>query len=319
MIDRVRRFNRTVTQQVGALQDRYLARDRSLGEARVLWEIGKQGCDVRELRSRLDLDSGYLSRLLRSLEGDGLITLGAGTRDRRVRTARLTRKGLAERAVLDQRSDALAQSLLDPLTPDRRARLVAAMGEVERLMTAALVHIEEVDPAGRRARYCLDQYFSELDHRFHAGFDPGRSLPAEAAEMTPPAGVFLVASTRGEAVACGGLKFHGDDPAEIKRMWVAAPARGLGVGRRLLCELESRAAAGGSPAVRLDTNRALREAIALYRSAGYRQIHPFNNEPYADYWFEKRLDAANEPVIIPGCSPNARREARRRGDGPGDS
>ncbi len=95
LVERVRRFNRTVTQQVGALQDRYLARDRSLGEARVLWEIGEPGCDIRELRARLDLDSGYLSRLLRALEGDALITLGASSHDRRVRTARLTRKGLA--------------------------------------------------------------------------------------------------------------------------------------------------------------------------------------------------------------------------------
>ncbi len=292
LVERVRRFNRTVTQQVGALQDRYLARDRSLGEARVLWEIGEPGCDIRELRARLDLDSGYLSRLLRALEGDALITLGASSHDRRVRTARLTRKGLAERAVLDRRSDALAQSLLDPLTPSRQERLVAAMGEVERLLTATLVQVDEVDPGERRARYCLGEYFSELDRRFDTGFDPARSLPADAADMTPPAGMFLVASARGEPVGCGGLKFHGVAPAEIKRMWVAATARGLGIGRRLLTELESRAAVGGSQVVRLDTNRALSEAISMYRSSGYRQVEPFNHEPYADYWFEKRLGAA---------------------------
>src|SRR5262249_19641567 len=138
LIGRVRRFNRTVAQRIGALDDRYLARDRSLGEARLLWEIGRQGCDLRALRSRLDLDSGYLSRLLRSLERAGLVRVTPSKRDGRVRTARLTSAGSAERALLDRRSDALAASFLEPLDDAERGRLVAAMGEVERLLTAAL-------------------------------------------------------------------------------------------------------------------------------------------------------------------------------------
>ena len=72
-------------------------------------------------------------------------------------------------------------------------------------------------------------------------------------------------------------------------MWVDTAARGLGVGRRLLAELESRAAAGGRRTVRLDTNGSLTEAVAMYRSAGYREVDPFNDETYADHWFEKRL------------------------------
>src|ERR687895_1770659 len=108
MVAQVRRFNRVVTQRVGALDDHYLARDRPLGEARVLWEVGPDGCDVRSLRSRLDLDSGYLSRLLRSLEGGGLITVEPSEPDKRIRTARPTSAGLAERGVLHHRSDALA-------------------------------------------------------------------------------------------------------------------------------------------------------------------------------------------------------------------
>src|SRR5918911_4242837 len=99
-IEQVRRFNRTVTQRVGALNDQYLARDRPLGEARVLWEIGPDGCEVRALRSRLDLDSGHLSRLLRALEQDGLVDVVPSEGDARVRTARLTAAGRAERAEL---------------------------------------------------------------------------------------------------------------------------------------------------------------------------------------------------------------------------
>ncbi|MBV8429583.1 MAG: MarR family transcriptional regulator, partial [Solirubrobacterales bacterium] len=115
MINRVRRFNRTITQRIGALDDAFLSRDRPLGQARVLWEIGSGGSDVRALRSRLDLDSGYLSRLLRALESDGLVVVEPNGADGRVRTARLTRHWLAERAELDRRSDEAAAAILGPL------------------------------------------------------------------------------------------------------------------------------------------------------------------------------------------------------------
>lgn len=291
MVAQVRRFNRTVTQQVGALRDHYLARDRPLGEARVLWEIGPTGCDVRRLRSRLDLDSGYLSRILRSLEAAGLIAVGASDHDRRVRTARLTKRGVRERLLLDERSDALARTLLEPLTGEQRERLVSAMAAVERLLTAAQIRIAVVDPADRDAEYCLREYFAELDRRFDTGFDPAQSRPADRDEMRAPAGVFLVATLNDEPVGSGALKFHRDDWVELKRMWVAPTARGLGIGRRVLAELEARAVAHGGKVVRLDTNSTLTEAIAMYRSAGYRQVDAFNDEPYADHWFEKKLGA----------------------------
>jgi DNA-binding MarR family transcriptional regulator/GNAT superfamily N-acetyltransferase len=288
-IDRVRRFNRVVTQRVGALDDRYLARDRALGEARVLWEIGDGGCEVRTLRSRLDLDSGYLSRLLRSLERDGVVEVGASRDDRRVRAARLTAAGSAERAELDRRSDALALSFLEPLSAANRQQLVEAMERVERLLTAALVEFVAIDPEHAHAQHCLREYFGELDRRFDAGFDPARSLSADVEELRPPAGLFVIATLHGEPVGCGALKFHGDDPTELKRMWVADHARRLGIGRRLLGELESSAAANGSQTIRLETNNSLGEAIGLYRSAGYREVEAFNAEPYADHWFEKQL------------------------------
>jgi DNA-binding MarR family transcriptional regulator/GNAT superfamily N-acetyltransferase len=291
MIAQLRRFNRIVTQRVGALNDHFLARDRSLGEARVLWEIGDEGRDVRSLRAQLDLDSGYMSRLLRSLEAARLITVGPKESDKRVRIARLTRSGSAERAVLDQRSEELAASLLEPLSSKQRARLVAAMADVERLLTAAMVEVAPIDPAHPDARYCIDSYFTELDRRFDTGFDPARSIPAHEEELRPPAGLLLVASLRGDPIGCGGLKFHKDEPADIKRMWVAESARGLGIGRRLLTELEERAAEHGARAVRLETNKSLVEAIALYRSAGYVDVAPFNDEPYAHHWFEKQIVA----------------------------
>ncbi|HEY8755197.1 MAG TPA: helix-turn-helix domain-containing GNAT family N-acetyltransferase [Candidatus Dormibacteraeota bacterium] len=289
LISQVRRFNRIVTQRVGALNDRFLARDHSLGEARLLWEIGSDGRDVRSLRSQLGLDSGYMSRLLRSLEAAGLVTVGPKGSDKRVRIARLTASGAAERAVLDRRSDELAVSLLAPLGARQRVQLAGAMAEVERLLTAAMIEIAPVDPAHPDAQHCLHAYFSELDRRFDTGFDPALSIPADEEEMRPPRGILLVASLRSDPIGCGGLKFHAEEPAELKRMWVAESARGLGIGRRLLSALEDAAADHGVRTVRLETNGSLTEAISLYRSAGYVEVAPFNDEPYAHHWFEKQM------------------------------
>jgi DNA-binding MarR family transcriptional regulator/N-acetylglutamate synthase-like GNAT family acetyltransferase len=299
LVERVRIFNRTVTQRVGALQDHYLARQRPLGEARVLWEVGARGCDVRMLRARLGLDSGYTSRLLRSLEAARLVRVDPSDRDGRVRTARLTKKGTAERALLDERSDELAWSMLEPLTPSQRDRLVAAMSDVARLLTLGSLEIGVVDPADSAARYCLREYVSELNGRFESGFDPAASLPLLPDEMRPPAGLFLLATLHDEPVGCGALKFHGGEPTELKRIWVSPVVRGLGVGRRLLDELEHRAVEHGSRAIRLDTNKALTEAIALYRTAGYREVAAFNNEPYADHWFEKSIHQKSSARRVP--------------------
>jgi DNA-binding MarR family transcriptional regulator/ribosomal protein S18 acetylase RimI-like enzyme len=295
MVQRVRRFNRTVTQRVGALDEAFLARGRSLGQCRVLWEIGAadgtDGVDVRALRARLGLDSGYLSRLLRALESAGLVTVTPSTADGRVRVARLTDDGRAERVELDRRADAAATEILAPLSDAQRGRLVTAMGQVEALLVASMVQVAACDPRDPRARHCLGAYFAELAARFAGGYDPARGMPTTDAEMTPPAGILLVATLGDDAVGCGAVLFHDGEPAHLRRMWVAPAMRGLSLGRRLLAELESRAAAGGAPAVRLETNGSLTEAIAMYRSAGYREVAPFNDESYAQHWFEKPLTA----------------------------
>jgi DNA-binding MarR family transcriptional regulator/GNAT superfamily N-acetyltransferase len=286
----IRAFNRAATERVGALEETYLGRGRPLGEARLLWEIGPEGADVRELRSRLGLDAGYASRMLRALERDRLVTVEPSAGDRRVRRARLTKGGLAERARLDRSSDDLVRAMLEPLDDRQRERLVAAARQVEGLLRASMVEVAAADPSDRGARFCIARYVEELGRRFDAGFDPRRSLPADDEQLRPPRGVLLVARLRGEPVGCGAVKLHDGEPAELKRMWVAPAARGLGLGRRLLRELEAFAAGAGAPAVRLETNRALTEAIALYRSAGYDEVAAFNDEPYAHHWFEKRLD-----------------------------
>ncbi|HEX2187498.1 MAG TPA: helix-turn-helix domain-containing GNAT family N-acetyltransferase [Longimicrobiaceae bacterium] len=288
-VSRVRRFNRQVTQRIGALDDHFLGRGGSLGESRVLFEIGPHGADLRDLRARLGLDSGYLSRLVRSLAGRGLVRVRPHLGDRRVRRAEPTPAGLEEIEELDRLSDEGAAALLAPLAEGQRARLLAAMAEVELLLRAAAVRIERVHPGEPAARGCVARYFAELGSRFEHGFDPGASIPADEGELVPPRGAFLVASIDGEPVACGAVKTVAAEVGSVKRMWVAEAARGLGLGRRMLRALEEHARALGHARLRLETNRTLLEAIALYRGSGYREVPAFNDDPYADHWFEKEI------------------------------
>lgn len=281
-----RAFNRTAAERIGVLTDRFLGRARPLGETRALWEIGPDGLEVRTLRARLGLDSGYASRMLRALERQGLVTVAASPDDKRVRRARLTEAGLAEYAEIDRLSDTAAWSCLEPLDERQRARLVAAMTEVEQLLRASMIALAVEDPAAPDAQLCLTRYCEELNLRFESGFDSEAALAAALHDLAAPAGLFVVARLRGAPVGCGGLILYPEAPV-VKRMWVAPEARGLGLGRRLLAELERLARDTGARLIRLETNRVLTEAIRMYRGGGYREVPPFNDERYAHHWFEK--------------------------------
>ncbi|MCO5056845.1 MAG: bifunctional helix-turn-helix transcriptional regulator/GNAT family N-acetyltransferase [Rhizobiaceae bacterium] len=293
-IETVRAFNRIVTLRAGAADSSYLGRGRPLGQARLLFEIGPQGADVQSLRAKLGLDSGYASRLLRDLERQGLVDLRPDPDDGRRRLAALTAAGLAEWQAYDDLSDQLASTMLDPLSGRQRERLLAAMREVCALLSRPAVEIAMEAPDSADARACVAAYIAELAETFEEGFDPANGNPTpEIAAMTPPAGCFLVARLDGRAVGCGALHTLEPGIGEIKRMWVAREARGLGVAGRLLEALETKARAFGMRRVRLDTNRALTAAQAMYRKAGYAEIPRFNANPYANFWFEKDLAAAD--------------------------
>jgi DNA-binding MarR family transcriptional regulator/GNAT superfamily N-acetyltransferase len=285
----IRRFNRLVTRRVGALETNYLRRGRPLAEARLIFEIGADGVDLRTLRMRLGLDSGYLSRLVQSLKAQGLIAVARGGGDGRRRRVNLTRKGGAERAAYDRLSDRLAASMLEALDEAERGRLVTAMGEVEQLIRTASVEVAAEAPMSADARRCLEAYFSELAARFEGGFDAANDDSARVDDMAPPSGLFVIARLDGDAVGCGGLKRSDRTTGEIKRVWTAPSARGIGVARRVLRTLEAAARGMGLMTLRLDTNRALTEAHALYRKEGFREIARYNDNPYADHWFEKRF------------------------------
>ena len=289
-IELVRGFNRLVTRRLGALDDPYLGK-RPLGECRVLYEIGLEGATARDVRARLGLDPAYLARLVGALERDGLVRGSEGPAGPETAHLRLTSAGRALLRDLDRDSDDLAASVLAPLSAGQRERLTRAQAEVRRLLAVSMVSVAAEDPSSDDARWCLSHYFAELAERFEEEFDPGRTLPADAADLVPPAGAFLIARVAGEPAGCGALKTHGPGVGEIMRMWVDRAHRGLGIGARILDALEEHAAALGYRTVRLYTNRSLDEAKAMYRSRGYEEIPRYNDDPYANHWFEKRLES----------------------------
>jgi GNAT superfamily N-acetyltransferase len=280
-IELVRSFNRLVTRQIGVLDDPYRGR-RPLGECRVLYEIGAGGATERDVRARLGLDPSYLGRLIESLERDRLVEVDAGELS-------LTAAGRSLLRDLDRDSDELAASVLAPLSAEQRERLTRAQADVRRLLAVSMVSVDLESPASDDARWCLSHYFAELAERFEEHFDPGRTLPADAADLVPPSGAFLIARLGGEPAGCGGLKTHSAGVGEIVRMWVDPAHRGLGIGARILDALEAQAAELRHRRVRLYTNRSLDEAKAMYASRGYEEIPRYNDDPYANHWFEKRL------------------------------
>lgn len=286
-VSRVRRFNRAVTLEVGALDTSFLGRGRPLGAARLLNAIGHGMGDVADLRAGLELDSGLMSRLLRSLGDEGLIVTEPHPDDARRRVARLTATGKREFDAYEALSNERAAALLK--RHPRADDLLAAMDMIASALGRERIAIEEMDPRSETARHCLGEYYTELARRFEHGFEVSRSRDPQAKDMVRPRGAFLVAMSDGLPLGCAGLKGSGGDTAEVKRVWVAPSARGLGVARRLMAAVEAKARDLGIRMLRLDTNRALPEARALYLKSGWTEIARFNDDPYADFFFEKRL------------------------------
>lgn len=289
----LRAFNRSFTQRIGVLDDSFMASGRPVGAARLLFEIGLDGAGVLDLRRRLGLDSGYVSRMLRDLERDDLVVVAPDPDDARRRVVTLTSAGSRAWADLDRRSNDLALGLLAPLSDRQRRQLADALETADRLLRAATITFDVVDPRSDDALGAMTAYFDELAIRFTDGFDPGDTLVADAPSMREPSGAFVVARSDADVVACGGVLRHDDTTGEIKRMWVHPAWRGLGVGRRMLARLEQQIGALGYPRVVLDTNDTLTEAISMYERAGYRPTQRYNDNPYARCWFEKMLEPSD--------------------------
>lgn len=286
----LRHFNRAWSQRVGVLDESFLGSGRPIGPSRLLFELGSASVSVRELRDRTGLDSGYVSRLLRRLEREGLVRTEVDPADARRRLVSLTDDGRLARQDLDGRSERLARDLVAPLSDGQRSRLAEALDSADRLLRAATTVIAPADPDAPAAQTALTAYYDELAQRFESGFDPAVDASPDA--FRPPDGLVLLAVSDGEPVACGCLHRLDDRTDEIKRMWVHPDWRGAGLGGRMLLALEQAAVDHGRAVVRLDTNSVLTDAVSMYRRAGYTEIARYNDNPYAHHWFEKVL--ANE-------------------------
>ncbi|WP_027345262.1 bifunctional helix-turn-helix transcriptional regulator/GNAT family N-acetyltransferase [Hamadaea tsunoensis] len=282
---RVREFNRFYTSRIGVLTDRYLGR-RPLGEARLLYEIGG-GADLGTVRARLGLDSGYLSRLLRSLERQGLVELSAHPADARAKVATLTAAGLAELSEQDVRAERSAADLIAPLSGAQRQTLDEALTVVQRLLKLAAVTISAAPAGSGDGRECLLAYAAELSHRFPEGYSPADLSPP--ADLEPPRGLLFVARDDTGPVGCVGL--HRLDPtrAEVRHMWVDQRMRRTGLGGRLLSTVEEQARADGATTVVLNTHNALPEAVAMYPRLGYTESAPYGERAHAQRFFTKPL------------------------------
>ena len=288
LIARLRRFNRAVTREVGALDTSFLGRGRPLGMARVLQLVRPEGTDVARIRDRLDLDSGLLSRFLRSLEAEGLIKTETDPADRRRRIARLTPKGQTEMAAYETIGHDRAKRLL-ARAGSRTDEVIAAMDLIATLLNRDQVELRPADPDSAEARACLTAYFTELAQRI-PGLDMGKfPVPdPEADSYRPPHGRVLIAWSDDLPVGCVSLRPLDATTAEVKRLWVADHARGQGLARRLMHAIEEEARAMDLATLKLDTNSALTDALALYRATGWRETSPYTGSP-ADIWLAKAL------------------------------
>jgi DNA-binding MarR family transcriptional regulator len=203
-IVRIRRFNRAVAREIGALDDSYLGHGRPLGCARVLCAV-REGRDVAEIRDELELDAGLLSRILARLRREGLVTLAPVPGDRRRRRVAWTEAGRAEAA----RYDALSDDRADRLLADQGRNigpLLDAMDRIAAALNRAHVEIGPADPDEPEARRCAARYFAELAARLEEGFDPARALQPDPDDQRPPRGVLLLARADGAALGCVAVR-----------------------------------------------------------------------------------------------------------------
>ena len=175
-----------------------------------------------------------------------------------------------------------------------RRRTAVRHGGARMRRYRCIVQFVETGVTDPRAHALLTEYFEYRSSTFPAGRTYAPSFPA-APDFSPPHGVFVLAvDDTGTPVGCGGVRLLGLGQGggaifEVKHLWLRPDARGRGAGRELLAQLEQRAASFGATMVVLDTNASLGAANALYRSAGYFEIDPYNDNPNATNWYAKSL------------------------------
>jgi DNA-binding MarR family transcriptional regulator/GNAT superfamily N-acetyltransferase len=293
----VRAFNRFYTGRIGVLGEGFLRTPHSLTEARVLYELGHRDLvEVAELRRGMEIDAGYLSRLLSRLEEQGLVARERSQDDARRQRVRLTEDGAAAAAELDRRSAAEIGALLDGLGEERRRRLIAAMRVIGEVLDDAdgsdgalvlraprpgdygwIVHRHGAQYA---EEYGWDETFEALVARIVADYAEHHDPRREAA---------WIAEVDGEPVGCVLCVREDGSTAKLRLLLVDPRARGRGIGARLIDECLRFARRAGYERIVLWTNDVLHDARRLYERAGFELVesgrhHAFGHDLVEQTW-----------------------------------
>jgi DNA-binding MarR family transcriptional regulator/N-acetylglutamate synthase-like GNAT family acetyltransferase len=296
-IEAVRRFSRFYTRRIGALHEGLLGSPFTLTEGRVVYELAHhETTTASELAKELDLDPGYLSRMLKSLEERGYLVRRPAEADGRQTILALSEQGQQAFAEINARSRAQVKRLLDPLGPDDQGRLVEAMTTVTGLLGEApqrrapyilrghqpgdIGWVIQRHGALYAEEYGFDETFealvAEICAQFLKTFDAGRER-------------CWIAEKDGENVGCVFLVRQSDDVAKLRCLLVEPRARGLGIGTRLVEECIRFARLRGYRKITLWTNSNLRAAIRLYEQAGFALVkeephHSFGHDLIGQTW-----------------------------------
>lgn len=291
--DAVREFNRYYTVHLGLLRGRYLDTDFSLSEGRILYELSlNPSSTANELRHKLGLDAGYMSRLVRSLTERELLQGQRSELDKRATLLSLTVAGRAAMADLNQRASAQTIALLEQLDPATRQELLDALNKVQailsspssahagatRVVRAGAAHLDD-------ATRLLMEYFDVI------GVVVRDDAAAIRAFLSDASSAMWIAYVDGKPAGCVAMRpLTGIAKAvECKRLYVGEAYRRRGLAEMLMQALETHAAGIGYKAVYLDTKDDLHAAIKLYKQLGYKNCPRYNDNPQATIFMRKPL------------------------------
>jgi DNA-binding MarR family transcriptional regulator/GNAT superfamily N-acetyltransferase len=305
----IRRFSRFTTRRIGLLHERLLGAHVTLPEGRLIWELADRGtATASRLAADLDLDGGYLSRLVKGLEERGWVARRSNPADGRQSLLALTPAGAAEFAAIDARSRAEVAGLIAGLTGAERAELVAALGTAERLLGGApavpgfhlrphrsgdIGWVVHRHAALYAAEYGWDNSFEAMVAEIGAGF---------IRDFDPAREACWIAEREGDILGSVFLVRQSDEVAKLRLLYVEPEARGLGIGRALVAACLGFARDRGYARLTLWTNDVLVAARRLYQQAGFRLVaaephRSFGHDLIGEYW---EIDlAAVEPSPAP--------------------
>ncbi|WP_313437027.1 bifunctional helix-turn-helix transcriptional regulator/GNAT family N-acetyltransferase [Stenotrophomonas sp.] len=292
--EQVRRFNRFYTRRIGVLQDRMLGSEFSLTELRVLYELSSRGAArASDLRNDLGLNAGYLSRVIASLEGRGLLQKTPNPDDARSQLLGLTRSGQATFQPYDEASRQEAMALLEPLSEAQRQGVVDAMTRISTLLGERSRDYLLRDPRPGDMGWVVHKQAQlyATEYGWNSEFE---ALLAEIVstylrDYDPASDRCWIAEQHGDIIGSVFVVRHDARTAKLRMLYVDASARGLGIGRRLVEEAIAFARSAGYSRMVLWTNKVLHDAVRLYEKAGFtlveeEQHHSYGKDQVSQVW-----------------------------------